>query len=109
MKSIINGKRYDTEKAIEIGGAHNIGAGASSLTDFQYWEATLYKTPRSGTYFLAGKGGPMTRYARGSGNNTTTWGARIDPMRKEEALKWAETYLDPEVVEKEFNDIIKDA
>ena len=45
MKKIINGVRYNTESATLIGEYHTRGMGQS---DFRYWEAGLYKSPRSG-------------------------------------------------------------
>jgi len=109
MKAIINGFRYDTEKATAVGGANNIGAGASFWSDFSAWEATLYKTPRAGRYFLAGEGGPMTRFSHRVDQNSTSGGSKIIPMTAEEALEWAENYLDADAVEKHFSDMIKDA
>lgn len=105
MKAIINGLRYDTENARLIGETSH----GESTSDFNYWKAGLYKTPRSGRFFLAGYGGPMTRYARSIGNNTSSGGEKIDPMTKEEALKWAEEYLDPDEIEAAFADDIQDA
>lgn len=104
MKSIINGFRYDTDKAIKIGSA-SYGYGG----DFSAWSATLYVTPRARRYFLAGSGGPMSRYGRASGLNETSGGERIDPMTKEQALAWAEQYLDADEIEAGFADTIQDA
>lgn len=42
MKSIIQGKRYDTDKAQLLGAVETDGLTKS---DFRYWEAGLYKTP----------------------------------------------------------------
>jgi hypothetical protein len=106
MKAIINGKRFDTEKAILIGeGSHGYGG------DFSAWHASLYRTPRSGAYFLAGHGGPMTRWARslGDNNNGRTGGSGIIPLDREEALEWAEAHLTAEQVEGAFGDLIEDA
>jgi hypothetical protein len=104
MKKIINGLRYNTENAIKIG-FYDMGLGHG---DFRNWEATLYKTPRSGRFFLAGSGGPMTRFAEPCGN-MTSGGSGIQPMSRENALAWAEQYLDPEDIEKHFSDVIEDA
>lgn len=109
MKKIINGLRYDSEKAISVGCANNLGSGASSTRDFQYWEATLYKTPRSGKFFLVGEGGPMTRFAHRVDQNSRTGGSDLQPMTREEALEWAEQYLDAETIEENFSDAIEDA
>ncbi len=98
MKAIINGLRYDTDKAICIGEASHGYAG-----DFSRWEAGLYRTPRSGRYFLAGSGGPMTRWARSvDSGNTRTGGDGIFPMDADEAREWAERYLTTEEVESGF-------
>jgi hypothetical protein len=105
MKKIINGKRYDTSKAIEIGSA----SGGGPVGDFSHWSATLYRTPRSGQYFLHGEGGPMTRWSVSVGQNEWAGGEDITPMSREEAFAWAQEHLEPKEVEDEFGDLIKDA
>ena len=99
-----NGRRYDSSKAILVGryeSPHNPG-------DFSAWEAGLYRTKQSGQFFLAGEGGPMTRFGRpvqgGIGR-----GEKITPMSPEEALAWAEQYLEPEEIEAAFKDHLRDA
>jgi len=104
MKKIINGFRYDTEKATLIGQYHTPGLGKS---DFRYWEAGLYKSPRSGRYFLAGEGHAMTRFAAHTGDGSS-WGEKLLPLERDEALDWAERYLDTEVIEEHFGDMIKE-
>jgi hypothetical protein len=103
MKKIINGKIYDTAKAMLVGYYDNIGVGVDSRSDFGYWEAELYKTPRSGTFFLAGEGGPMSPFGRQSGLSTWSWGEKIIPLSLDEAQQWAERYLKPEIVEHYFS------
>lgn len=107
MKAIINGKRYDTEKAILVGKAGS--DGNISVDDFSYWEAGLYKTPRSGVFFLAGTGGAMTRWATPIGNNGRSGGSGVIPLDREEARLWAERFLPAEIVEEHFGDMIEDA
>ncbi len=104
MKKIIHGIRYDTEKATLIGSDTN----GLPTNDFSYWWAGLYTTPRSGKYFLAGEGGPMSRYGRVVGDNRG-YGERLEPMSKEDALAWAEEHLEAEKIEAYFVDMIKDA
>ena len=106
MKKIINGLRYDTEKAVEVG-AYQRGCYPNS-GDFSDWSATLYKTPRSGRFFLHGEGGAMTRFARHS-DGSSGWGEKLIPLSKEEALEWAEQYLDAEDIEEHFGDSIEEA
>ena len=106
MKRILEGKRYDSDNAILIGeGKH----GSVRSGDFSAWEAGLYKTPRSGQYFLAGEGGPMTQFRVQVEQNSWTSGSKVIPMTAQEAPRWAEQYLDSKVVEAEFGDLIKDA
>ena len=105
MKAIINGVRYDTTKAIEIGRSSNNNAVGRG--DFSWWEATLYKTPRSGKFFLAGAGGPMSRFSRSAGQNSWTGGEAIQLMDEDEAREWAEQHLTVEEVEAAFD--IEDA
>jgi len=109
MKKIIDGVRYDADKAVKVGAADNLGLGVSSVTDFAYWTAELYRTPRSGRFFLVGEGGPQSRFAQSAGQNTWSGGSDLIPMSKEEALSWAERYLDVEVVEEHFSELIEDA
>jgi hypothetical protein len=101
MKAIINGLRYDTEKVTLIGEASHGYRG-----DFTCWEAALYRAPRSGLYFLAGSGGPMTRFGRrGQQQNETIGGTGIQPMDDDEALEWAEQHLTAAEIEAAFEKI----
>ncbi len=106
MKAIIHGKRYDTEKATLVGEYGTPGLGRS---DFKYWEAGLYKTPRSGTFFLAGEGHAMTAFCHQSPDGMRGWGSRIIPLTREDALEWAEQYLSTDVIEAHFGDEVEDA
>jgi len=103
MKKIINGLRYDTEKAVKIGQADHL-----YQSDFGWWDATLYRTPRSGRFFLAGEGGPMTRFSQRVGD-MRGYGEGLFPMSREEALEWAEQYLEVEEIEKHFGNEVEDA
>jgi len=107
MKKVINGLTYNTETATKIGGADNIGTGATSWSDFHAWSASLYRT-KNGRYFLAGEGGARSMFSRPIGDGASG-GAGIIPMKKEEALEWAERNLDSGIVEDEFSDIIDEA
>jgi len=79
MKKVINGKAYNTETAAEIGNYYNgLGSG-----DFRNISESLYVT-KKGTYFTAGEGGPMTKYAE-------HYGGSMEILYKEEALQWCES------------------
>lgn len=107
MKSVIAGRRYDTDKAILIGKGES---ATPYTTDFSYWSAGLYKTPRKGEYFLAGEGHAMTAFARADGDGRSLgYGRKIIPMSREEAREWAEHELTAAEYEAEFGDITEDA
>ena len=104
MKEVVNGVRYDTDKALYLGEVYHGEPGG-----LDYWEAGLYVTPRSRRFFLAGEGGPMTAWAMPipGGGVSGSWG--IIPISRQEALELAEEFLDPETVEEFFGDMIEDA
>lgn len=97
MKKIIEGKRYDTEKA-ELVGEWDNGIYDS---DFNKVSEALYRK-RTGEFFLHGEGGARTRYAEACGQNAWRGGERIMPLSYEEAQRWAEEHLDSDVVEEYF-------
>lgn len=106
MTKIINGKRYDTENATQLG----TGGSGGSQSDFRYFEESLYITPRSKNYFLAGEGHGMSHWGESrDGGNSRGWGEGIKPLSKKDALDWAEKYLDAAEIEDFFGEMIKDA
>ena len=104
MKSIINGKKYDTDSAELLGTYHN----GLPQSDFDYYSVSLYRTKRSQQYFSAGEGGARTSYSQRYGNMYGA-GERIDVLTKEEALSWAEEHLTSDEVEAAFPDDIEEA
>lgn len=96
MKKIINGKRYDTDTAKNLG-----SAGYSHPGDFSFWAEHLYRK-KTGEFFLHGVGGAMSKYARRVGLNEWTGGEEIRPLSPEEAQEWAEKNLDVEEFEQVF-------
>ena len=99
MKKIINGRRYDTNSAKEVG-----YTSYSYPSDFNHWKETLYRK-NTGEFFLHGEGGPASRYAEPNGLNSWSGGERIMPLSIEEAQEWAEKYLDGDEYEKIFGDV----
>ena len=100
MNKVINGRRYDTETARELASA----SSAEGRSDFHWWEETLYRKS-TGEYFLYGEGGPASRYAQASGQNSWSGGCRIMPMSLQDAQAWAEKHLDAEDYEEIFGAI----
>lgn len=83
MKQVINGLLFDTDKAQEV--ARDWDGHAS---DYHHWHETLYKT-KSGRWFLACKGGPMSQHAKKTADGWT--GDRyLKPISAPEALAWLE-------------------
>jgi hypothetical protein len=107
MKTIINGTRYDTSNATLIGETSN--NNAYSVTDFAYWSAGLYVTPRSKRYFIAGEGGAMSRFAKPYGRGGSIGGEGIIPMSEADAFEWAQQELSSGEVEEFFGHLIEDA
>lgn len=100
MKKIINGKKYDTDTAAEVGYYSNGGGWG----DFHHYEETLYRK-RTGEFFLYGEGGPMTGYAESCGMNEYCGGWSIKPMTENQAKAWAETHIDADDYEKIFGEV----
>lgn len=104
MRRIINGNRYDTEKSHLIG----CWSSFSSPSDFNYIQESLYITPRSKQYFLAGEGGANSKYSIPTSQNWRGAGEKIIPMSEDQAFEWAQEYLDSDTVEIFFEDKIKE-
>ena len=100
MKKIINGKKYDTDTAKEVGYWNN----GLLYSDFCYIEETLYKK-KTGEFFLYGIGGVMTKYAERTSGGFSSTGKAIIPLTEDKAKKWAEDYLTVEEYEGIFGDV----
>ena len=74
MKAVIEGLRYDTETA-KLVASHSYGY----TTDHGYADEDLYRT-RNGRWFLAGKGGPASRYAESADGSGWIGGKGIVPI-----------------------------
>jgi len=103
MKRIINNKRYDTDTAREVGYWDN----DRTPRDFSYCEETLYQK-RTGEYFLYGCGGPMSKYATSTGNNSWSGDSKIIPLTFDAAMKWAQKNLSADDYEAEFGPVVED-
>ena len=99
MKKIINGKMYNTETATEVFHYNN----GLPYSDFNYLEESLYKK-KTGEFFLAGKGGAMTKYATRHADGTCSSGEDIFPLEIHIAKIWAEKYMTTEKYIKVFGE-----
>ena len=103
MLRIINGKRYNTETATEVLAIDN----PYPRSDFKYEDTSLYIT-KAGTWFLAGEGHALSRWARCNGN-TYGPGQGIEPISSQDAQAILEQHDQTELVEKYFSNNISDA
>lgn len=100
MKKIINGRMYNTETAKPI----KFYANDGGWRDFRHYEETLY-LKRTGEFFVAGEGGPMTKYAQPCGQSGRSSGSDIIPLTEREAKEWAERHMDADEYEETFGEV----
>ena len=103
MKKVIGGKVYDTETARAVAETRH-GEGPR---DYHYFRETLYRK-RTGEYFLAGVGGPLTKYSTPTGQNRWDGGEKIIPLAYDEAAAWAEAEMDADAYVAEFGAVGED-
>lgn len=103
MKKIIDGKKYDTETAKEVGFFEN----EYNSNDFNFVKETLY-LKRTGEFFLYGEGGANSKYARQCGSNSWTYGSEFIPLDFQSAKLWSEDYLDVDTFEEYFGEVVED-
>lgn len=96
ISRIIDGLRYSTATATEICTMQS----DDDRSNFRYEETGLYQTPR-GRFFLAGHGGPMTRWARPV-QGGRAGGEGLMPISNLEARAFAEEHADEETVARLF-------
>lgn len=97
MRKAIDGHRYDSEAAHEVGSWDN-GVAHGDLDAVM---ETLHRT-KAWLYFLHGEGGARTRYGRQDGLGGWTAGEAVTPLGPEEARRWAEEHLTGEEYEAEW-------
>lgn len=102
MKKIIDNRRFDTEKAHLI---YEWSDGLPEDNDAHFTETLFRKL--TGEYFLYGKGGANSRYAKmGKGPKIGSFTAGDDfiPLSRSQARAWAERHMSAESVAAEFVD-----
>jgi hypothetical protein len=103
MKSIIDGKLYDTEKAEEIAEWENM----QNCTDFHWYYERLFVTTKR-NYFLHGQGGAASRYAE-SGGGISSGSEAIIALTDDEAFDWLAKHGHTDVALEHFPAMIEDA
>ena len=94
MRSIQHGRLYSTAASELI---CECESATTDTQDFHWWQAGLYRT-RRGRFFLAGAGGPMTRWAHQGNNGTVSGSKGIIVLTSDEARQYAEQFADVEVI-----------
>lgn len=97
MKKIINGRKYDTTTATEIGSWDN-----GRYRDFRYCAETLYRK-RTGEFFIHGEGGPLSDYCSYTGTMRGD-GENIVPLTESDAREWVERHLTADEYEAIFGE-----
>jgi hypothetical protein len=108
LRRIIGGQRYDTAAAALVA---DVSPPGRSRRDFDHEDTGLYRTA-GGAWFLAGSGGPRSRWGASAGRNAWTGGEGIAPLRPEQALDLLEslnTVAATEAIERCLPDRITDA
>lgn len=101
MKAIINGKRYDTDKArlivtaTDVDHAH-ISDPNSDMGFPGWWEESLYRKLRNKEAFLLCKSGPRGPHAKHLGGGAFAAGKRIIPMTEGQVIAWTEHHRPPQ-------------
>lgn len=98
MKRIIKNRVYDTETATFVAA---FSPDMYGPWDFEWYKEALY-IKKTGEYFLYGKGGPSSPYAKPYGKNGRQGGESITPLTYEEARQWAEDCLPYDAYLKHF-------
>ena len=101
MKRIINGRKYDTSTAEEVGESSH-----SYRSEYDYYEETLYRK-RTGEYFLYGYGHGDSKYAKQVCGDFGP-GSDIIPLSYEQARAWAERELSADEYESAFGEVTED-
>ena len=103
VKKKFNQQVYDTKKAELIYEYEN----DYEMSNFQWMVESLYRT-KKGEWFLAGEGGPMTKYRKIS-DDGDTYGEGLEPISADTALEWLKQFGDTKTIERYFADTIEEA
>jgi hypothetical protein len=100
MRKVLNGKIWDTSKATAL---CEIWTG-TGIKDFKHMDCTLFVTPRSKSFFLAGYGGGLTVFSKTLADGSISGSEGIVPIDADMARRLCEEQdVDVETMEKYFN------
>lgn len=98
-RTVINGKKYDTETAKLIDRDYD-----HPVNDFNHWDETLYRK-KTGEFFIHGRGGPMSKYSKPAFGGGVTGSSKFIPLTNEQARHWMENHSTVEKIEEIFGEI----
>lgn len=104
MIRVIDGKRYNTETAVEVADI----SGNHFTSDFKWDDTRLYRT-KNGTWFIAGRGNAMSRWASPAQGGGWCPGKGLVPIGDDEAREVLERHNETAALEQYFGDAIVDA
>lgn len=104
MKQIIGGVRYDTDTAQYVA---DVSPRGYARGDFAHEDTNLYRA--GDDWFLAGRGGPSSRWAQPFGAGGWTDGEGIRPIAADEARELLERFCWTDELEEHFGHDIVDA
>ena len=100
MRRVIDERAYDTSTAEPV---CDVSAPYDGRRDLAYDNTTLYRSPR-GQWFIAGEGGPASRWAVSAGQNTTSGGEGLRLVTEDDARRMIERHGTPEAYALSFGE-----
>jgi hypothetical protein len=104
MRNIINRKVYDTETAEWIYDTSN----GNGVNDFGFERSALYRTKR-GVWFLAGNGGPSSRFSRTLSDRSRIEGSGCIPLTPADAVAELERHNATEEIDRHLSTLVEEA
>jgi len=101
MQRVIGGRKFNTETAKFI---CDISGPETDRGNFRYDSTYLYRTAH-GRYFIAGHGGPLSRWRQSTGQNSWSGGEGIEAIDEAEARALAERHMWADNFEKVFGPV----
>ena len=109
MKAIVDGKRYDTDKAELIETIRDDAKkDPRNKLDATYGKIVLYRTAKQ-NYFSVETGGILTWHDGDTFQKGEPFEAKFEPLSEKQAMKLLEEYKLYDELEKHFGDKIEDA
>ena len=101
MKTIISGKKYDTEAATAFGTAYCGGKRPGEW----WWSETLYRKTNGAFFLLAKQNIVRSTFANLFRKNSNVSGVAIWPLSLDKAYEWAENHLSSDDYETLFGQV----